>query len=166
MEKANLDGIVLQLGQGDSYWVLGDLYTFKAVSEETDGKYALLELVIQPQNSTPSHIHSREAEAFFIEEGKVEFQLDDRTILATPGTFVHSPPGQIHQFTNVGSQPAKMLCWATPAGIEKFFAAIGTKVENPNSSPPPVTPADIEKVMLLAPQYGITILPPSDASQA
>jgi hypothetical protein len=84
IEKANLDEIVLQLSQGDSYWVLGDLYTFKAVSEETDGKYALLELVIQPQNSAPSHIHSREAEAFFIEEGEVEFQLDDRTILATP----------------------------------------------------------------------------------
>jgi quercetin dioxygenase-like cupin family protein len=164
MEATQLNGIVVQPNQGDSYWVLGDLYTFKAVSEETNGKYALLELVIQPQNSTPSHIHSREAEAFFIEEGEVEFQLDDRTILAIPGTFVHSPPGQSHQFTNVSSQPAKMLCWATPAGIEKFFAAIGTKVEDPKASPPLVTAADIEKVMLLAPQYGLTILPPSAAA--
>lgn len=166
METTQLDGIVLQPHQGDSYWVLGDLYTFKAVSEETDGKYALLELVIQPQNSTPPHIHSREAEAFFIEDGDVEFQLGDRTLVATSGTFVHSPPGQRHQITNVGSQPAKVLCWATPAGVEKFFAAIGTKVEDPNAPPPPVTPADIEKVMLLAPQYGITILPPSDSAQS
>jgi mannose-6-phosphate isomerase-like protein (cupin superfamily) len=163
MVMAQLNGIVLQPGQGDSYWVLGDLYTFKAVSEGTDGKYALLELVIQPQNSTPPHIHSRESEAFFIEAGEVEFQLGDRTVIATPGTFLHSPPGQLHQFTNVGSQPAKMLCWATPAGVEKFFAATGTKVEDPNASPPPVTPADLEKVMTLAPQYGITIVLPSDS---
>jgi mannose-6-phosphate isomerase-like protein (cupin superfamily) len=162
---AQLNGIVLQPGQGDSYWVLGDLYTFKAVSEETNGNYALLELVIQPQDGTPLHIHSREAEAFFIEEGEVEFQLEDRTVVATPGTFLHSPPGQLHRFTNIGSQRAKMLCWATPAGIEKFFAAIGTKVEDPNA-PPPITSADLEKVMLLAPQYGITILPPSDSSQS
>jgi hypothetical protein len=66
------------------------LYTFKAVSEGTDGKYALLELVIQPQNSTPPHIHSREAEAFFIEAAEVEFQLGDRTVIATPGTFLHA----------------------------------------------------------------------------
>ena len=164
METTQLNGIVLQPSQGASYWVLGDLYTFKAVSEETDGKYALLELVVQPQNSTPSHIHSREAEAFFIEAGEVEFQLGDRTLVATPGTFVHSPPGQIHQFTNVGSQPAKMLCWVTPAGLEKFFAAIGTRVEDPTAPPPPVTPADIEKVMQFAPQYGLTILPPADAA--
>ena len=164
METTQLNGIVLQPSQGDLYWVLGDLYTFKAVSEETDGKYALLELVIQPQNSTPSHIHSREAEAFSIEEGEVEFQLDDRMLIATPGTFVHSPPGQVHQFTNIGSQAAKMLCWVTPAGLEKFFAAIGTKVENPHAPPPPVRPADIEKLMRLAPQYGLTILPPTDAA--
>lgn len=157
MVMAQLKGIVLQPGQGDSYWVLGDLYIFKAVSEETDGKYALLELVIQPQNSTPPHTHSREAEAFLIEAGEFEFQLDDSTVVATPGTFLHSPPGQLHRFTNISSQPAKMLCWAIPAGVEKFFAAIGTKVEDPNAAPPPVTPADLKKVVMLALQHGITI---------
>ncbi len=30
----NLQGILQQPGQGSSYWVLGDLYTFKAVGEE------------------------------------------------------------------------------------------------------------------------------------
>ncbi|HEY9640227.1 MAG TPA: cupin domain-containing protein, partial [Coleofasciculaceae cyanobacterium] len=155
-----LEGVTLQTGQGDSYWVLGDRYTFKAVSEETDGKYAFLELVIYPQDGTPPHIHSREAESFYIQAGTVEFQLGDRTLVATAGTFVHSPIGQRHQFTNIGSVPAKMLCWATPAGVEKFFAEIGTKVEDPAALPPPVTPADIEKVMAIAPQYGITILPP------
>ncbi len=160
-----LDGIVLQPDQGNSYWMLGDLHTFKAVSEETDGRYTLFELVLQPQHGTPLHVQSREAEAFFIEAGEVEFQLDDRTVVATPGMFLHSPLGQLHKFTNVSSQPAKMLCWAIPAGIEKFFAAAGTKVEDLNAPPPPVTPADLEKVMKLAPQYGITILPPPDSAQ-
>lgn len=157
----NLDGIVLPLGQGDSYWVLGDLYTFKATGEETDGKYALLELIIQPQDGTPPHIHSREAEAFYIQTGEVEFQLDERTVIATAGTFLHSPPGQRHLFVNKSGMPAKMLCWATPAGVEKFFAEIGKKVDDPTAPPPPVTPADLEKVMEIAPKYGITILPPT-----
>ena len=165
MLTTNLDGIVLQSGEGESYWVLGDLYTFKAVSEETEGKYALMELVIYPQDGTPPHIHSREAEAFYILEGKLEFQLDDRTVIATPGTFLHSPAGQLHRFTNTSSMPAKMLCWATPAGVERFFAEIGTKVED-SLTRPPVTPADIDKVMAIAPKYGITILPPPDSTES
>jgi quercetin dioxygenase-like cupin family protein len=146
--------------QGDSYWVLGDLYTLKAVSEDTNGQYAFMELVIQPQDGTPPHIHSREAEAFYILEGEIEFQLDDRTLVAKAGTFLHSPIGQLHRFTNTTSVPARMLCWATPAGIENFFAEIGTKVEDITAPPPPVTAADIGKVMTIAPRYGVMILPP------
>ncbi len=55
--------------------------------------------------------------------------------------------------------PAKMLCWATPSGIERFFAEIGTLVEDPSAPPPPVTPTDIEKVMGTPAKYGITIVP-------
>ncbi|HEY9623631.1 MAG TPA: cupin domain-containing protein [Crinalium sp.] len=159
MTTTDLNGIVLQINQGNSYWVLGDLYTFKAIGEETSGQYALLELVIQPQDGTPLHVHSHEAEAFYVQDGEIEFQLGDRTIIANAGTFLHSPPGQPHRFVNKGTTPAQMLCWATPAGVEKFFAAIGTKVNDPTAPPPQVTSADIEKVMAIAPQYGITILP-------
>jgi quercetin dioxygenase-like cupin family protein len=157
-------GLLLRAGQGSSYWVLGDLYTFKAVGEDTDNQYALLELVIQPQDGTPPHIHSREAEAFYIQSGTVEFQLGDRTVIATPGTFLHSPAGQLHSFRNTSASSATMLCWATPAGVEKFFMEIGTKVEDPLAPPPAVTPDDIEKVMAIAPKYGITIVPPPNSS--
>jgi quercetin dioxygenase-like cupin family protein len=160
MMETDFVDTALQLKQGDSYWVLGDLYTFKAVSQDTNGQYAFMELVIQPQDGTPPHIHSREAEAFYILEGEIEFQLDNRTVIAKAGTFLHSPIGQLHRFTNTTPVPAKMLCWATPAGIENFFAEIGTKVDDMTVPPPPVTPADIEKVITIAPRYGVTIPPP------
>ncbi|MCC5605232.1 cupin domain-containing protein [Nostoc sp. CHAB 5834] len=51
----------------------------------------LIEITAQPQNGTPPHIHSYENEAFYIQEGELEFQLDDEIILAIPGTFLHSP---------------------------------------------------------------------------
>jgi quercetin dioxygenase-like cupin family protein len=159
-DPKRLDGLILQSGQGFSYWVLGDLYTFKAVGEDTNGKYALLELVIQPQDGTPPHIHSRESESFYIQSGTVEFQLGDRVVTATAGTFLHSPVGQQHSFKNTSSTAAKMLCWATPAGVEKFFMEIGTPVEDLSEPSPLVTSADIEKVMAIAPKYGITIVPP------
>jgi quercetin dioxygenase-like cupin family protein len=152
-------GLLQQPGQGSSYWVLGDLYTFKAVGAETGQAYALCEIIVQPQSGTPPHIHSHEDEAFYIQSGELEFQLDEQTIVATPGTFLHSPKGQLHRFTNLGDMPAKLLFWVTPAGLEQFFAEVGIAVEL-FAVPPAVTPEDIEKIMATAPKYGLEIIPP------
>ncbi len=155
----NLSGVVQQPGQGSSYWVLGDLYTFKAVGEDTGNAYALVEIIVQPQSGTPPHIHSHENEAFYIQEGELEFQLDEQILIATPGTFLHSPKGQIHGFTNTTTQPAKLLCWLTPGGLEKFFMEVGVPAAGITHSPG-VSSADIEKAVVTAQKYGLEIIPP------
>lgn len=159
-QRGNYNGLVLQPGQGTSYWVLGDLYTFKTVSEETNGAVSLMEIVVYSQTGSPPHIHSREDESFLIQTGEIQFQINGETILAKPGTFIYSPKGQPHLFTNVSDKPATMLCWVMPAGLEQFFMEIGIPVDDPTAPPPPVTDAEIEKTLALAPQYGLTILPP------
>jgi quercetin dioxygenase-like cupin family protein len=155
----NPAAILRQPEEGDSYWVLGDLYTFKAIGETTGQAYALCEIVVQPQSGTPPHIHSHEDESFYVQEGELEFQLDEQVLSATPGTFLYSPKGQLHRFGNVGSTPAKLLCWMTPAGLEKFFMSVGVPVSDCKLAPA-VGPADIEKIMAAAPHYGLEIIPP------
>jgi quercetin dioxygenase-like cupin family protein len=150
--------VLMQPGEGSSSWVLGDLYTFKALGEETGQAYSLIEIVMQPHSAVPPHVHTRENESFYIQEGEMEFQLGEEVIIATPGTFVHSPKGQPHSFRNVGTTPVKFLCWLTPAGLEKFFIEVGGTVSEQNT-PPAVTPADLEKLMATAPKYGLEILP-------
>ncbi len=85
---------------------------FKSVEEQISKAYALFELFVPPHSSPSPHIHSQEEEAFYIQSGSIEFELDEQTIVATAGTFLHSPKGQLHRFTNIGSTPAKLLCWA------------------------------------------------------
>ncbi|HIK08058.1 MAG TPA: quercetin 2,3-dioxygenase [Trichormus sp. M33_DOE_039] len=161
----NLQGVVQQPGQGSSYWVLGDLYTIKVVGEDTGKAYALVEITVQPQSGSPPHIHSHEDEAFYIQEGELEFQLDEQIVIATPGTFLHSPKGQLHRFTNVSTQPTKLLCWVTPAGFEQFLMEVGVPVEDITQSPT-ASPADIEKVIAAAPKYGMEIIPPPSETPA
>jgi len=156
----NQDSILMQPGAGFSSWVLGDLYTFKALSEDTGQTYGLIEIIMQPNSAVPPHIHTRENESFYIQEGEIEFQLGEQTIVASPGTFVHSAKGQPHSFRNIGAKQAKFLCWLTPGGLEKFFIEVGTTVSEENLTPPAVTSADIEKLIATAPQYGLQILPP------
>ncbi|MBW4444920.1 MAG: cupin domain-containing protein [Plectolyngbya sp. WJT66-NPBG17] len=163
-QNTNQNGLVLQLGQGTSYWVLGELYTFKTVSQDTSGTYSLMEMIVYPQTGSPPHIHSREDKSFLVQSGEIQFQIDGQTLVATPGTFIYSPRGQTHLFANVSDQPASMLCWVTPAGLEQFFMEIGTPADDLTAPSPPVTDADIQKTIALAPQYGLTILPPKPAT--
>jgi quercetin dioxygenase-like cupin family protein len=146
-------------GEGKILSAVGDTYFFKAVGEETDGAYALFEAIVPPEGGPPPHLHRREQEAFYIIEGKVQFQVDGRTIDAGAGTFVHIPVGVPHTFKNVRSTPARMLILVVPAGFEKFLVEVGHPMADASAPPPPVTPADIERLLAVAPKYGIEIKP-------
>ncbi len=83
--------LLMKPGQGTSFSIVGDIFTLKAVSEDTNGQYALVEMQVDPDVGPPPHIHHREDEAFYIQEGELEFQLGNQTVIATPGTFLYSP---------------------------------------------------------------------------
>jgi mannose-6-phosphate isomerase-like protein (cupin superfamily) len=150
--------LFIKPSQGDSFSVVGDILTFKAVSEDTNGQYTLFELRVDPEIGPPPHIHHREDEAFYIQEGELEFQLGDQTVLATPGTFLYSPKGHLHSFKNITNQRAKMLVWCMPAGIEKYFAEVGVPVNDPEAPTRPVTPEAIDRVVSAGPKYGIEFI--------
>lgn len=155
------NGLFVQSGQGRSYYFGQDLYRFKAIGEETGEAYALCEVIVAPQGGTPSHRHTRENESFYVQDGEIEFQLDDRTLVATAGTFLHSPKGQLHRFTNTTAKPAKILVWVTPAGFEKFIAEVGKAVNDQITLGASLSPEDLDKILTTAPKYGIEIIPPS-----
>ncbi len=83
--------LLMKPGQGTSFSIVGDIVTLKAVSEDTNGQYTLFELRVDPEIGPPPHIHHREGEAFYIQEGELEFQLGNQTVIAAPGTFLYSP---------------------------------------------------------------------------
>jgi hypothetical protein len=76
-----------------------------------------------------------------------------------PGSVVYGPRDILHAFKNVGTTPSRMLVLVAPAGLERFFEEVGEPATDV-SSPPPLGPAEIEKLLAAAPQYGQEI-PPS-----
>ena|SRR5437899_11867333 len=59
--------------EGRTIAVVGDMYRFLAVGEDTNGKYALWEAVVPPGGGPPLHVHSREEEGFYVLEGEIAF---------------------------------------------------------------------------------------------
>ena len=147
-------------GEGPAFSAVGDVYRFLATGEQTGGAYVLSEARVLPGGGPPPHIHRREDEAFFILEGEITFMLGDKKVVARPGSFIQGPRGIPHAFKNENAAPARMLILVTPPGFEQFMAEIAQPVPSFDSPPLPVTPADIQKLLVVAPKYGIEILPP------
>ncbi len=99
----------------------GDQYRFLATGQSTDGEYFLVEAIVPPGGGPPSHIQTREEEAFYILEGQLTFYGDDGEITAGPGTYLNIPKGAKHRFRNNTDRTAKMLFFFAPAGIEGLF---------------------------------------------
>ena len=147
---------IKQPGEGRTVAVVGDLYRFLAVSEDTDGRYAMWEAVVPPGGGPPPHIHSREEESFYVLEGEISFQIGEERLVARPGTFANMPVGSLHSFKNETGKPAKMLISVAPAGLEEMFFEVGQPVPA-GETPPLPTKQDIEKLLTVAPRYGIEI---------
>ena len=147
-------------GEGKWIGVVGDVYRFLATGEETNGKYAMWEAIVPPGGGPPPHVHSREEEGFYILEGEITFQIGEERVVATAGMFANMPVGVAHSFKNEGKQPAKMLISVAPAGLEKMFFEFGVPLPEGSTSALPPTKEEIEKLLTIAPRYGIEIRVP------
>jgi quercetin dioxygenase-like cupin family protein len=146
--------------EGRTIAVVGDLYRFLATGEETDGKYAMWEAMVPPGGGPPPHVHSREEEAFLVLDGEITFTAGDQRIVATAGTFVNKPVGSLHSFKNASNQTARMIISVAPAGLEQMFFEVGQPMR-PGETPQPPTQAEIEKLLAVAPNYGVEIKLPA-----
>lgn len=147
-------------GTGPAYWGPGDLYTFLATGEETNGAYFQLEAFVPAGGGPPPHIHRDQDETFYLTEGTLEMRLGDAVVTTKAGDFVNIPRGTLHAFKNVGKDPARMITTFVPAGFEKYFEEVCEVAVDRTAAPPPVTEEFIQKMIAAAPKHGCEILPP------
>jgi quercetin dioxygenase-like cupin family protein len=146
--------------QGRTIAVVGDVYRFLATGDDTNGKYALFEALVGPGGGPPPHVHSREEEGFYVLEGEITFTINGERVVATAGMFANMPVGTPHSFKNQSNKPARMLISVAPAGMEKMFFEVGVPLTEGATTALPPTKEEIEKLLTIAPRYGIEIILP------
>jgi hypothetical protein len=67
------------------------------------------------------------------------------------------PVGTPHAFKNETDRPARMLISVAPAGLEKMFFEVGVPLDEGAMTALPPTKEEIEKLLAVAPMYGIEI---------
>ena len=147
--------------EGRTVAVVGDIYRFLAMGEDTDGRYATWEAIVPPGGGPPPHIHSREEESFFVLEGEITIQVGADHFVARAGTFANLPVGSLHSFTNETNKIARIIISIAPAGLEKMFFEAGQPLAPDGTAPSP-SKADIERLLSVAPKYGVEIRVPAN----
>ena len=131
--RASLKPYVLQPGEGEVTNIRGSKYGFKAKTEDTAGAFAFMEIKFLRGASAPPHIHHKENEAFFLLDGNMTFFEGGQTLPAQAGSTALLPVGMLHYYS-IDTDEATALLIATPAGLEKFFRALGVAGDRPLSA--------------------------------
>ncbi len=130
--------IVLGPGEGKTDSAMSNEVTYKAVSEETGGAYALIEYKAAPGFAgNPRSIQRDRETSLYVLEGEPTVQVGDQILKAPAGTFIQVPRGTVFAFSNPGSKPARLLALYSPGGFEKYFEEMPEIIEKHGYPPPP-----------------------------
>jgi quercetin dioxygenase-like cupin family protein len=147
---------------GPSLSVVGDTYRIVVSGDDTEGAYSVIDMLIPPGGGPPPHAHAKFQEAFYVMEGEIEVRTEAQKYTAKKGTFINIPfGGLVHQFRNMSTSVAHLLCIITPAGMEKMFEELGRPIQQGTFMPPPnMGPEQIQKFEAIAEKYGQKLYPP------
>jgi len=141
---------VLGPGEGPRLTALGSTYTTKAAGEASGGAYWFVEEEFWG-DTTPLHTHTAAEEAFYVLSGEVAVWMDGTERVAGPGAFLLVPRGTQHGLRRLSDESVRMLTLVSPAGMERFFAAVVREGEE-------ALLADPDRLVELAASHGTEIV--------
>lgn len=113
--------ISLAGGERADFPALGNRYIIG--SDQTDGRFALIEHTIAPRAlAAPLHTHRNEDEYSHVLSGRMGAMVGDQVVEAGPGELVVKPRGIAHAFWNPGDEETRLLELISPGGFDRYFA--------------------------------------------
>ncbi len=113
--------------EGRSYEMGRMSAKFVADGAETASRLSVSEWWLEPNSVAPDvpHAHAHaEDHLFYVLEGEVSLQLEDRWHTAGAGTYVYIPGGTEHTFENRTDSRAGFISINHPGGFEKAMPGI------------------------------------------
>jgi quercetin dioxygenase-like cupin family protein len=145
----DLKAKIIKKNEGKLFNVIGDIQTHKLIGSETNNQIVEWVDDVDPGTGIPPHTHTKEDEIFRVIKGKIEIMVDGKTTILEAGDTAYAPKNIPHSWKVVGTEKAKMITSAFPAGIETMFEKLAEL---------PAGPPDFKKVTEICNQYGITFI--------
>ena len=135
--------------EGEVLNVIGDIQTHKLLGSETGNQIVEWVDNVEPGVGIPPHVHTNEDEVFRVIKGEIEIMVDGKTTILKEGDTAFAPKNIPHSWKVVGSDKAKMITSAFPAGIEVMFNELAQL---------PAGPPDFGKVSEICGNHGISFV--------
>ena len=113
---ANLDG--------EGEWLQtrpGERCLIRVSAADTKGAYSVVEIVSNPGDSTPMHVHQYEDEYILVVEGRARIACGDKTFEAEAGTTAFLPRNIPHAWGNPSKSQLRIVVTCTPGGVEELL---------------------------------------------
>ena len=145
----NLTPKIIKDGDGEVLNVIGDIQTHKLIGSDTGNQIVEWVDNVSPGVGIPPHIHTKEDEIFRVIKGQVEIMVDGKTTILNEGDIAFAPKNIPHSWKVVGTEKAKMMTSAFPAGIENMFQELAKLPEGP---------PQFDKVAKICAKHGISFV--------
>jgi quercetin dioxygenase-like cupin family protein len=163
MQAQRTNGVVVRgPGEGKATWAMGSLFERLASGAETGGAFDLTLATQPPGIAPPLHVHSREAEAFYVLEGTMIYQAGEEFHRLAAGSFIYLPQGVPHAFRITGTTPARFVSFDTPAGLMDLYDEVGMPaLERRLPGPDGLSiEEEIPRWNEISPRYGLQVVGP------
>ncbi len=147
--KVNPQPKIIKDSEGPVLNVIGDIQTHKLVGSDTGNQIVEWVDNVEPGVGIPPHIHTKEDEIFRVVKGQIEIMVDGKITVLNEGDVAFAPKNIPHSWKVVGTEKAKMITSAFPAGIEYMFEELAKL---------PAGPPDFEKVTEICGRHGIRFI--------
>jgi mannose-6-phosphate isomerase-like protein (cupin superfamily) len=116
----------------------GERFKIRVPSAQTMGAYSVIEVVADPGNGVPLHIHNKEEEHFIVLEGTLDIANGDRRWDAPAGASVTVKRGVPHAWCNPSDPPLRMLVIFSPGRSMDYSGRwrVSTALTRSQRSPP------------------------------
>jgi quercetin dioxygenase-like cupin family protein len=147
-------------GESEPFWALGSLFERLVAAEHTGGSLGAMIVTQPPGTATPTHLHTREAEAWFVLDGTVTYRAGGELTRLGSGDFIYLPKDVPHAFRVDGSRPVRYLALSFPGALLDLYTEIGVPAGQRRLPDGGLAPGDVEAWNRLAPSYGLRIVGP------
>lgn len=153
-------------GTGRATWAMGGLFEHLVGAGDTAGLLGAALVTQPPGTASPLHVHTREAEAWFLLEGTMTYVAGAETFRLAPGDFIYLPRDVPHAFRVTGDAPARFLGLTLPSGLMALYDEVGEPAAERRLPDGGVTAGDVLRWNQLAPSYGVRVVGPPIAAAA
>ncbi len=155
----DLEKVARAADEGEALWVIGGLYTYKAVHAET-GAYFACEVKAPDGFAIPVHFHDDEEEGFYVASGEVTIFLGDEERRLSAGGFALAPRGVEHAFRLETPDATLLLLLSPGTKHEALFREMGELAPERVPPPPPSEAPDPAGLAEIAARHGTRIVGP------